>query len=598
MADQAVPGAGHGSDLAPRSEGEQRDFCAVAIDRACRAELVIGAIQHDLEICGTIIRLMFAGAALATQLLPALRHLLVEEAGTPDVIFHVWDTESTGIEMAPPPCQPTCFTYRGEIWTFLSKRVRSAYHFSDHSLSLLDLDRREGVFWLQQSASLPYWTIASPLRTLLHWWMEERGGQLLHAAAIGTEDGGLLLTGMGGVGKSTTALTCLAEGMSYVGDDYVLVTLDPEPVVHSLYATAKVNVEAIDRFRQFGPRLLASPAGVPQKAVMFLDGSPALTRRLPLRAIATPSFAAGAETSFAATSADMLCTAASFSTLCQLPHAGRRTIDFVDRLVAELPRRELRLGSDIDAVPRAIRRFLEAPIEPDSTAPTAAEWPKLSVVIPVHNGSPFLADAVASILAQECGSPEIIVVDDGSVDAIEEAVADLPVAVRLLRQANAGPAAARNRGIRDASGEVIGFLDVDDLWPRGKLRAALAAFAADPTLDVVTGPAQLVSAEGDYVDSAEGSFPHYIGAALFRRSTFARIGAFDERLRFAEDTDWFARAGDDAVNIARLNRIMLLVRRHRSNMTRGLAGGDVLPMRLLKNVLDRKRLRAAAGRAR
>ena len=90
---------------------------------------------------------------------------------------------------------------------------------------LLDLARRIGLFWVRDQAELPYWTASAPFRTLLHWWMEANGCQLLHAAAVGHQDGALLITGKGGVGKSTTALTCLEAGMQLISDDYLVVKL-------------------------------------------------------------------------------------------------------------------------------------------------------------------------------------------------------------------------------------------------------------------------------------------------------------------------------------------------------------------------------------
>lgn len=586
---------GHGSDLPPQSEAEQRAFLDAALECSLRAEDRADARQHDLRLAGTVIRLIFAGSALERQLLPALAHLGAEEGAIPDVRFHIWDTASTGVCMPPPPRPPVCFTDRGDIWGFLSTRVRSAYHFSDFSLNLLDLDRREGVFWLQTSENLPYWTVASPIRTLFHWWMEENGAQLLHAAAVGNDDGGLLITGKGGVGKSTTALTALAAGMRYVGDDYLVVTLDPEPLAHSLYCTAKVNLDAAPPFARFAPRLLGGPAGLDQKAVMFLEGQDALTRSLPLRAIMTPCFAGVPGTTFAPVGRAALHRAASFTTLCQLPHSGQRTVAFIDRLIAALPNLEIRLGTDIPAIPAALERLLARPIELVQAPSANRPEPLISVVIPVYNAAHYLAEAVASIAAQDYPNLEIIVVDDGSFDDVEATAAALPVDVRVLRQLNSGPSAARNRGIRDAAGDLIAFLDVDDLWPAGKLTASIEALEENDALDVVTGYGQLVGAGRDYVGSADESFPYYIGAALFRKRAFEAIGLFDEELRFGEDTDWFARARESGLSLERLEQTTLLVRRHEDNITRGIGGADTTPLKLVRNALRRRRKREMAG---
>jgi glycosyltransferase involved in cell wall biosynthesis len=218
----------------------------------------------------------------------------------------------------------------------------------------------------------------------------------------------------------------------------------------------------------------------------------------------------------------------------------------------------------------------------------------VSVIIPVFNGAAFVADAVQSLLDQDHPQLEIILVDDGSTDNLATAVEALPVQVRLLTQANAGPAAARNLGLRAASADIIGFLDVDDLWPQGKLAAALAWLEANPACDVVLGRAQLMERLEDgryqYVGSPEDSFPTYIGAALYRRPVFTTVGLFDPLLRFAEDLDWFTRATRAGVRVDRLDMVSLHVRRHPANSTRNKTAADLTPVRLL-----RKALAARAG---
>jgi len=99
--------------------------------------------------------------------------------------------------------------------------------------------------------------------------------------------------------------------------------------------------------------------------------------------------------------------------------------------------------------------------------------PALSVIVPCYNMGRFLPEAVESVLAQGHPELQIIVVDDGSTDDTAACVRALPHPVEYIRQDNRGPAAARNRGIRAARHDVLGFIDADDLWPPGKLRLQL-----------------------------------------------------------------------------------------------------------------------------
>jgi glycosyltransferase involved in cell wall biosynthesis len=104
--------------------------------------------------------------------------------------------------------------------------------------------------------------------------------------------------------------------------------------------------------------------------------------------------------------------------------------------------------------------------------------PKISVIIPAFNSARFITAAIDSALSQTHPADEIVVVDDGSTDNTRDIVAALPV--RYIYQKNAGPSAARNTGIRAATGELLAFLDADDLWLPHKLTTQLKALEARP----------------------------------------------------------------------------------------------------------------------
>jgi GT2 family glycosyltransferase len=600
-----VPEVVHKADTPRRSEAEQVAFFERVLGQALLAEERVGAIEYFLDIAGATVRLRFAGDGLARHLSGALAHLFVAPVEHPDASFHIWDSETTAVTMPPPPCKPDCFTDRGDLWGLDSPRIRSAFHWIECSVNLFDAKTTTGVFWVETARTLPYWTKASPLRSLFHWWMEARGGQLLHAAAIGTEAGGVLVTGKGGVGKSTTALSCLAAGLRYVGDDYVVVELDPVPRAWSLYGTAKLNADQLERFPGFRDLVSNLPFLEREKAVMYLypEFSELIARSLPLAAVLTPRIQEQRATEIRATDQASLQRAAAFTTMSQLPHAGRRTHEFIVRLIGALPGFELALGSERADIPRAIADLLASSRERMTALArrcgVAPLRPLVSVIVPVYNGARFLAGAIDNILRQNYSALEITVVDDGSTDDIDRAVAALPIDVRYFKQENAGAASARNRGIRDASGEFIAFLDVDDLWPADNLTCLAEVLAGRPELDIVRGYAQIVQNDAatgqlDYIGNPGESFPYYLGAALYRRRAFEKIGLFDTELRFAEDTDWYNRAGEVGIAMVRLDQVTLLARRHDANMTRGKSLVELNALRVFKKALDRKRAISAS----
>jgi glycosyltransferase involved in cell wall biosynthesis len=226
----------------------------------------------------------------------------------------------------------------------------------------------------------------------------------------------------------------------------------------------------------------------------------------------------------------------------------------------------------------------------------------ISVIVPVYDMGRYLPEAIASIEGQGIDDVEIIVVDDGSTDDTPDVIASLGSRVVAVGQENRGPAAARNRGIEIATGEVFAFLDADDLWPQGKLALQLERLARDPDLDVLLGRIRFVALDGGSIPNIEfedldaKTLTHvHLGSGVYRRRAFERIGRFDETLRFAEDVDWFLRAREAGLRIAILPDVTLVYRLHGANMTREIAERDEPMLGVLKRSLDRRRTAGIVG---
>ncbi|HEV2884107.1 MAG TPA: glycosyltransferase [Pyrinomonadaceae bacterium] len=181
--------------------------------------------------------------------------------------------------------------------------------------------------------------------------------------------------------------------------------------------------------------------------------------------------------------------------------------------------------------------------------------PTVSVVIPTYNLASLLPEAVASVRAQRCPNLEIIVVDDGSTDNTEEVLNSLTRDgdLRWFRQENTSAAAARNRGIAEAKGDWIAFLDADDVWLPDKLATQFAELEKNPGAAFSFSDVQVLFENGEQQDlptrkSRSPLMLQLLSGNLFatpsvivRRDCLNAVGAFDASLRTGEDWDLWLR---------------------------------------------------------
>jgi glycosyltransferase involved in cell wall biosynthesis len=217
----------------------------------------------------------------------------------------------------------------------------------------------------------------------------------------------------------------------------------------------------------------------------------------------------------------------------------------------------------------------------------------VSVVIPVWNCEAYVGEAVASVLEQR-HPVETLLVDDGCTDGSVEAALRAAPTLTVVRRDNGGIGAARNSGIRRASGELLAFLDSDDRWTAGKLTRQIALLEARPELDMVFGqvrqfysPELGMAQQGPPV--AERSSGQICGAMLIRTASFHRVGWFAEDVKVGEFIDWYARAMSAGLRHETLPEIVLERRIHGRNTGTRERDARSDYARVLKAALDRRR---------
>ncbi|UBF25208.1 glycosyltransferase family 2 protein [Kovacikia minuta CCNUW1] len=182
--------------------------------------------------------------------------------------------------------------------------------------------------------------------------------------------------------------------------------------------------------------------------------------------------------------------------------------------------------------------------------------PKVSIIIPAYNAMRYLPETIDSVLAQTFSNFEVLVVDDGSTDAIAEWVLQQTDGrLKLMYQKNQGQAAARNTGIAEAKGEYIAFLDADDLWEASKLEKQVAYLDNHPTVGLVytwialadqagnpTGRIVSSDAAGDvWEEIVEFNMVGCGSTPVIRRHCFDVVGYFVPALSPSEDWDMWIR---------------------------------------------------------
>ena len=219
--------------------------------------------------------------------------------------------------------------------------------------------------------------------------------------------------------------------------------------------------------------------------------------------------------------------------------------------------------------------------------------PLVSVVVPVRNGERFLGEALDSVLTQGYEPLELIVVDDGSTDGSSDIAR--AYGAHVIQEESDGLAAARNAGLAAAQGELIAFIDADDVWLPGKLEQQVQYLLDRPDVGFVYTSWTILLEPGarvppQFADDWRRPRAGYLPSALVvRRDVLDQVGLFDPTYKIGEDAEWLARANDAGIRHAVLPDVLVRYRIHHANLIHDTPRMKDAVFRVLRESAVRKR---------
>jgi len=316
-------------------------------------------LTFDLKIASLAIQLKATNPYLLAIFSSAIEHHRVARCH-PKTVIRLWSAADEAIER---PRMPEAIRQR------VIRRCRDLapgeHHLIDFDpggrmITVIDPDIAQVNVCLSSIEYLPHWERAAPLRSAINWILRQQDIHLLHAAAVSDTNGGALLLGAGGAGKSSASLRCYQAGMTYLGDDLCAIQAGAMPRVFNVYGTAKTVWSDLEKFQDLHTLLISQANSL--KAIYALNQAPTcrIGTSSELRVLLLLDRSQPAGTVRRANPAKAVAIAAS-TTASFLPGSGRPMLSALADIARRLPVLSISLGEEPQQAAALVRRAIREP---------------------------------------------------------------------------------------------------------------------------------------------------------------------------------------------------------------------------------------------
>jgi hypothetical protein len=310
------------------------------------------------RVFGKTIELEFLDPSIEQHIHPTLAHLETGATRDPWASLTCWDTNGSPGAFPSVNVGTDGFKARSEAPGLSDDFRLTSFVSAGRILSHIDLRTLRGFHCVDDFSNMWRHEHATPLRTVFSWIAQTCGVQFLHVGAVGTEAGGILLSGRGGAGKSNTVLSVIGTELRVIGDDFCAVdVLNENPFVHSLYATGSLRRSDHSRNPILSTLPVLVDTGDDAKLVHGLQAGGHMLSGAPIRAIAHLR-RSDAPFGLHNASAGQIALDLASDTQTMLPYSGQVLVAQTAKLARCVPCYILELGTDASAIAQGLNAIV------------------------------------------------------------------------------------------------------------------------------------------------------------------------------------------------------------------------------------------------